>query len=233
MKHFMIDIETLSITVNAAVLSIGAVEFDPYTGDILRTFYRDLDLNQDTRKVNMATVTWWMQQVASNPNLAKTFADGDRVPVAQALHELDHFLTNRIFNWRGEDFDKIQVWACDPDFDLSILASLYADYEIEVPWRFYETRSVRTMREIASMLGVELTKQPATHDALDDCICQAREVGTLTSFCYNLKRSKTAVKNAYDGLRACRVIGGHPLLLPNVDNMLKQVQSVFNFPEGD
>lgn len=233
MKHFMIDIETLSTTVNAAVLSIGAVEFDPYTGDVLRTFYRNLDLNQDTRKVNMATVTWWMQQIASNPKLAQTFADGDRVPVEQALHELDNFLTNRTFNWRGEDFEKIQVWACDPDFDLAILASLYADYDIRVPWMFYEPRSVRTVRVIAEMLGVTIEKQSATHDALDDCIRQAREVGALTSFCYNLKRHQIAIKNAYDGLRACQVTNDHASLLLNVDNMLKQVQRAFNFQEGD
>mgnify|MGYP002792717163 CR=1 FL=1 len=39
MKHIMVDIETLSTAVNAAVLSIGAVEFDPMSGKIEREFY--------------------------------------------------------------------------------------------------------------------------------------------------------------------------------------------------
>ena len=39
MNNLMIDIETLGTNSNAVVVSIGAVLFDPYTGDTCGEFY--------------------------------------------------------------------------------------------------------------------------------------------------------------------------------------------------
>lgn len=172
-KHIMIDIETLSTAKNAVVLSIGAVFFNPKTGDILDEFYKELRLSdQANRKIDIGTVQWWMKQVAEHPERARIFEQGDineHCPVRNALILLRDFLG---------DGAKC-VWACDPDFDLDILATLYADYDLTVPWKYNEPKSVRTVREIAKLHQIGLPKLEITHDALDDCKRQIAEVAEL------------------------------------------------------
>lgn len=169
-KHIMIDIETLSTAKNAVVLSIGAVHFDPKTGVILDEFYKELRLSdQANRKADLNTVQWWIKQVANHPERASIFEQDDigkRCPVRNALILLRDFLGG----------DKKCVWACDPDFDLDILATLYADYDLNVPWKYYEPKSVRTVRLLAEELGLPKLDVTKTHNALEDCIRQAKEV---------------------------------------------------------
>lgn len=172
-KHIMIDIETLSTAKNAVVLSIGAVHFDQKTGVILDEFYKELRLSdQANRKVDIGTVQWWMKQVAEHPERARIFEQGDineHCPVRNALILLRDFLGD----------DKKCVWACDPDFDLDILATLYADYDLPVPWKYNEPKSVRTMRMLGKEGGLPKKEEIATHNALEDCIRQAKEVSAV------------------------------------------------------
>lgn len=172
-KHIMIDIETLSTAKNAVVLSIGAVHFDPKTSVIVDEFYKELRLSdQANRKVDIGTVQWWMKQVAEHPERASIFEQSDinkHCPVRNALILLRDFLGD----------EKKCVWACDPDFDLDILATLYADYDLTVPWKYYEPKSVRTVREIAKMHHIGLPEFGKTHNALDDCKRQIEEIMEL------------------------------------------------------
>lgn len=174
-KHIMIDIETLSTAKNAVVLSIGAVHFDPKTGVILDEFYKELRLSdQANRKVDIGTVQWWMKQVAEHPERARIFEQGDineHCPVRNALLLLRDFIESH--RPIEQDFC---VWACDPDFDLDILATLYADYDLTVPWKYYEPKSVRTVRMLGKELGLPKLDVTKTHNALEDCIRQAKEV---------------------------------------------------------
>lgn len=183
MKHIMVDIETLSTAVNAAVLSIGAVEFDPFTGQIIRTFYSELDLSeQDNRHVDPSTVQWWIGQCKDNPVNFELFTKNNREKdnVSFALLRLKDFLYgfNEISTiaTRMEGYEKIAVWACDPDFDIAILNDLYKEHNLPSPWRYSELRSVRTVRMLTQIAGMDIPKQEANHNALDDCIRQAKEV---------------------------------------------------------
>lgn len=182
-KHFMVDIETLSTAVNAAVLSIGAVEFDPFTGQILRTFYHELDLaEQKNRHVDPNTIQWWIGQCKDNPVNFELFTKNNREKdyVSFVLLCLKDFLYG--FNeispiaTRAEGYEKLAVWACDPDFDIAILNDLYKEHNLPSPWRYSELRSVRTVRMLTQIAGMEIPQQEANHNALDDCIRQAKEV---------------------------------------------------------
>ena len=44
MKHIMLDLETMSTASNAAIVAIGAVEFEPETGKLGREFYCNVSL---------------------------------------------------------------------------------------------------------------------------------------------------------------------------------------------
>ena len=181
MKHIMVDIETLSTAVNAAVLSIGAVEFDPRSGKIEREFYHELDLTDQTnRHIDASTVQWWAKQCLVNVDniafLAKNNREKDAV--AYVLHELGAFINGGVeyAMTRVEGYEKIAVWACDPDFDIAILDNLYKEHNLPTPWKYSETKSVRTVRMLTQIAGMEIPIQEADHNALNDCIRQAKEV---------------------------------------------------------
>lgn len=180
-KHFMVDIETLSTAVNAAVLSIGAVEFDPMTGKIEREFYHELDLSDQTnRHIDANAVQWWVKQCLVNTDniefLSKNNQEKDAV--AYVLHKLGAFINGgkEYTMTRVEGYEKLSIYACDPDFDMAILNDLYKDNGLPSPWRYSELRSVRTIRELIKIAGMEIPTQEANHNALDDCIRQAKEV---------------------------------------------------------
>lgn len=184
-KHFMVDIETLSTVVNAVVLSVGAVEFDPFTGKIEREFYREVRLDlQRNRHISADTVQWWAKQLTENGAdniLAKS--DADKTMPIDVVCLLGEFLNGGVEYGvnRVDAYKKIAVWSCDPDFDLGILSNLYAELRLPVPWKFYETRSVRTVRMLNEIAGIKVPPQPVTHNALEDCIRQAKEVSHLIS----------------------------------------------------
>lgn len=180
-KHFMVDIKTLSTAVNAAVLSIGAVEFDPLSGKILREFYHELDLSDQTnRHIDANTVQWWVKQCLVNTDNIEFLAKNNREKdaVAYVLHELGAFINGgaEYAMTRVEGYEKIALWACDPDFDIAILADLYTEHNLPTTWKYSEPKSVRTIRMLTQLAGMEVPHQEANHNALDDCIRQAKEV---------------------------------------------------------
>lgn len=180
-RHIMVDIETLSTEKNALVLSIGAVEFDPFTGKIEREFYRPLSIqSQSKRHVSASTVQWWAKQCEKNFDNVAFLAGLDEhgYNVATALTDLGVFIAGKD---HVDQEVELNVWACDPDFDLDILATLYADFGMRTPWKYYETRSVRTIRALGKQLKLETPKLEANHNALDDCIRQAKQVAYVYS----------------------------------------------------
>lgn len=176
-KHFMVDIETLSTAVNSVVLSIGAVEFHPFSGEILNEFYQELRLqDQNDRKIDQGTVAWWIKQVAEHPERAAIFLGENKAPVRNALLLLEAFLgESQVSN----NANKKCIWACDPDFDSAILDNLYKEYKLKTPWQYYETRSVRTVRELAKIHSIGLPEFVKSHNALDDCKRQVAEIVEL------------------------------------------------------
>ena len=185
-KHFMVDIETLSTAVNAMVLSVGAVEFDPITGEIKRDFYYELDLSeQNGRHISASTVQWWFKQSVENPKSIDLLLKENKWKngVEFVLHRLKDFIWGyesfRAGANRNEGYEKIAVWACDPDFDLAILANLYEEHNLSVPWKYSEPKSVRTVRSIAELHRIGLPRDNTSHNALEDCIRQVAEIAEL------------------------------------------------------
>jgi len=64
-KHLMVDLETLATTPNAAILTIGAVTFNPNGYEIYNEFYARIDTESietlDTY-IDEGTVRWWADQ---------------------------------------------------------------------------------------------------------------------------------------------------------------------------
>ena len=65
MLDIMLDLETMGTGTQAAIVAIGAVEFDLEKGILGEEFYRTVDLSSSISCggiIDADTVLWWMQQ---------------------------------------------------------------------------------------------------------------------------------------------------------------------------
>lgn len=138
----MIDIETLALTPDAIVLSVGAVAFDKY-GKIDKRFYRVLNtedqINFLKRVEDPETRKWWETQ---DINAYQEAFNPVRCKVSRGMEELSEFI---------KAYNPVRVWANSPWFDLVILESLYRDIgqRYLIPWTYKQPRDVRTIVDLA------------------------------------------------------------------------------------
>jgi len=162
MNNVMLDLETMGIGPNAAIIAIGAVEFDPESDDLGRRFYRVVDLESSVQNggvIDAATGIWWLQQIAE----ASGEFQRNTVPIAVALQEFSQWI-------RGETF----VWGNGAAFDNVILASAYRNVGMTVPWDFWADRCYRTVKALHP--EIKLVRNGTFHNALDDAETQAEHL---------------------------------------------------------
>lgn len=171
MQHVMLDLETLGTSNKAVVLSIGAVKFDPYSSDLGQTFYVELTGDLKTQQANgriidASTVLWWMQQgamakqVFSDPPIEGVI----RASTVSALLQFRDFIND----------PETCLWGNGADFDNAILADLYRDMAIPVPWSFRFNRCFRTIKGMFP--EVTIARDGVHHNALDDAVHQAKHL---------------------------------------------------------
>lgn len=176
MINIMVDLETLDTGPDAVVISIGAVAFDPETRKLGNTFYmemsEDIDAQQRLgRTISGETLLWWMGQSAESKTV---FAkDGSVSPDVRATtyEVLQKF---RAFV-EAHGADKVMLWGNGANFDNVILRTLYSAFGMEAPWKFYNDRCYRSVKDLAIRLGEPdfPTRIGTHHNALDDAITQA------------------------------------------------------------
>lgn len=175
-KHLMVDLETMSNKGNAAIVSIGAVTFEPATGEIGPTFYAVVDLiscELAGLHIDADTVLWWMKQSSE----ARTaIVDEDARTIQSTLLALSDFAEEHLS-------DRVCVWGNGSDFDNVVLASAYAACDFNPFWRFYNNRDVRTIVELGRNAGIDPKKtlqfEGEQHNALADAIHQAKYVSII------------------------------------------------------
>lgn len=170
MKHLMIDLETMGTAVNAPVVAIGAVFFDPETGDLGKTFDLAIDLSDaiDWGKASGSTIKWWMAQ-----------GDEARAKVVRGTVQAQKAFAEFLAFCSSCDSKHLTPWGNGATFDISIL-----DYAIPkitgkpMPWRFWNVRDCRTILALADGIvpAYPADRQGVHHTALDDAIHQAKWV---------------------------------------------------------
>ena len=168
MNHIMLDLETMGLRGNSAIVSIGAVAFDPSTGRLGETFYTNVDLSSCIEyglEVDGNTIAWWISQ----SNDAKQSLFKDAKPLDDALKSFTQFV---------KQFDKVNVWGNGLGFDNVIIKNAYVAAEQEKPWNDFQDRDMRTIIDITeSIHGKQnFVKEGVSHNALDDATNQARFV---------------------------------------------------------
>lgn len=164
----MIDLETLGTLADSAIISIGAVRFDQTTIDD-DGFYRVISVssNQDEgRKINASTLNWWIGQTEKAKAI---FTDKNAVSLDTALNDLRTWL-------EGSGTD-VRVWGNGSDFDISMLAHAYG--EQGTPWKFWNTRCFRTIKELPKAKAIAKPANLLAHNALFDAIAQTQHLQAI------------------------------------------------------
>ena len=174
----VVDLETLGTGDDAQVVSIGAVRIRLDGRDDLETireparcFYRVLDRVDQMRRgrsINADTQEWWDSQ---SEEAREVFDEPGEDPTVVL-----------------EDFAEYcggakRMWGNGNMFDNAILRSLFNDYEMEYPFKFWSDLDMRTLTYLWNKLTgwVSKGKRPdihvgVAHNALDDAQTEALQM---------------------------------------------------------
>ncbi|MFK8370921.1 3'-5' exoribonuclease domain-containing protein, partial [Escherichia coli] len=171
--HLMIDLETMGKNPDAPIISIGAIFFDPQTGDMGPEFSKTIDLETAGGVIDRDTIKWWLKQSREAQSAIMT----DEIPLDDALLQLREFIDE------NSDEFFVQVWGNGANFDNTILRRSYERQGIPCPWRYYNDRDVRTIVELGKAIDFDartaIPFEGERHNALDDARYQAKYVSAI------------------------------------------------------
>ena len=165
-RHLMVDLETLAVSPNAVVLSLGAVHFNPWGNGYGDKLYFKVDLDdQDKlgREIDPNTLDWWSKQ--DTAIMEEAFSPDDRIPLTEAIDQFHKFA------WGCEAF-----WSHGSVFDIMILENIYRQLNKPFPWNFWQIRDTRTIFDLGFDPDMP---QGEKHNALQDAIRQAAGVQNI------------------------------------------------------
>ena len=161
----MIDLETLSTTPDAVILTVGGVKFNPHNNvEPNQPMYFRVDVDEQIkidRHVMQETLDWWGKQAEDVREEA--LGDNNRISLDQMIKTINKFAV-------GVDV----FWCQGPLFDYAILQNFYAQMQVPVPWNFWQIRDSRTLGSLVPRDPNE--KRTGLHNALEDCYFQAKKV---------------------------------------------------------
>ena len=168
--HVMIDLETMGTTPDSAIVSVGAVMFDPRTGKVGKaetkySFYAELDWDFQNRFISESTEQWWKEQSEST---------------REALHGIDDLgeVLQGLSEWLPKN---AKVWGNGSIFDIAMLEHAYRELDIPIPWKFYNIRDCRTIRDLYETKTGTWQKDAGAgaHNSLHDAIYQAQYISRM------------------------------------------------------
>lgn len=167
MKDVMIDLETLGTVPGCVILSIGAVAFDPASGQLGEEFY--CVVNTESCKAaglheDQDTVDWWQKQNEEAKEVL-LHADEGGLTLEEGMSKLTKYL-------EGIGIKSVRIWGNGADFDNAILAACYKAVGQKTPWSPWNGRCYRTLKNLIK--GPKLKREGTYHNALDDAKTQAK-----------------------------------------------------------
>lgn len=165
----MLDLETMDTASTAAVTAIGAVFFEPQTEVFGNEFYISIDLESAVnsgRTMSAGTVKWWLTQSQEAQKAMTEDVTAQKIAV------------NKFAMWLSEQPFKLQrIWAKSPEFDITIMQSLFKTESKNWPFQFWSNRDVRTLEDLAWPNGDKPKGRIGVHhNAVEDAKTQARIV---------------------------------------------------------
>lgn len=185
MTDVMIDLETLGTGPFSSILTIGAIRFkrggfiDPnktYKSlpekDVFYRRIKPKSCKHFGLEEDQETIRWWDKQDAESK--FEALNNPDRISIDQALREFSDWFNS------GD-----KIWGNGSCFDVTILSSAYRLCNINIPWKFWDIRDLRTMMDMGNVRLRDLPNNNK-HHALHDCYRQI--IGFNLAFEYLFKK---------------------------------------------
>lgn len=154
MTHVMVDIETMGNRSKAAIVSIGAVKFDPSSEGLGDQFYCLVDLQSCLNaglEVDASTIMWWLNQ---SPEAREALNPRDRWGISRRCFDLRDALT-QLGEWFSAPSGVTYIWGHGATFDPVILSNAYWALGMRAPWSFRDVRDTRTLFDLSGPVPTE------------------------------------------------------------------------------
>ncbi|MBL5899777.1 3'-5' exoribonuclease [Lelliottia amnigena] len=178
-SHLMLDLETMGNKALAPIVSIGAVFFDPATGETGGEFYQVVSLESSMyfgAKPDAGTILWWLKQ---SPEARSAILVDDAIGLVEALENFDGFIAENAANGS----ESVQLWGNGSSFDCTILESAFELADTYFPIKHWNYRDVRTVVELGKAVGLnaryDIPFAGDRHNALDDARHQVKYVSAI------------------------------------------------------
>ena len=171
-RDVMLDLEALGTGPRAAIVAIGACEFDPRGGEVpsANAFYSRVTLASAMQygEVDASTLLWWMQQ--ADQARKDTFL-GDACRLELALISFNQWVSH-IDN--GGLANNVCVWGNGATFDNVVIRSAMTAVGETPGWSFRNDKCYRTVINLLPKdKQPEFVRSGTAHNALDDAVTQA------------------------------------------------------------
>lgn len=183
--HVVLDLETMSIKQDAAIIEIGMVIFNHDSvasaiPNILEQWSGAIRLESAMKHGGITdggTVTWWLDPDRSEAR--DNWSLSIKISLPSALNEVAIILGK---------YSTTQplplIWGNGVNFDNAILKSAYERLEVKVPWGFRQDADFRTLK----LLYKDVVPEPAfvgtPHIALDDARHEAVWLSSILRYIY-------------------------------------------------
>ena len=157
--NVMLDLETTGVAAGCCILSIGAC-----TLDLNNEFYQKISIDSCWNKGlkdDPSTLNWWESQDSA----AKVEAFSGTLQLQDVLNNFSLWL-------KGLQEKNVKVWGNGADFDLPILGAAYIACGMPIPWKPYNGRCFRTVKNIYAEI-IPNAFRGMKHNALEDAKNQA------------------------------------------------------------
>lgn len=167
-NHIMLDLETFGVSAGSVLRSIGAVVFDPETGQLGDEFYRNI-CRESCEKLGMtvdpSTVEWWNRQSKEAQDSLKK----DPRPMDEVGKDFCAWFSK---NSRGHS--KVMLWSQGSNFDGILLDRALQLCGLRAPWKFYSAFDTRTAYFMGGFDPFTEKRLGTYHNALADAKHQAK-----------------------------------------------------------
>lgn len=181
----VLDIETGSLRNKTHIFTIGLVIGNLVTGEILaESYYRINGVGQEDRIKDHDTfeVFWKDSSLVSLEAQREIFDETlPRMSLAEALLKLNDDIND--FK-KKHDVKQVNITGNGSEFDNAIIVEAYRDLDIELPWKYGDNQSLRTIVWLGRLLlGIDpkyaIEFEGILHHALHDCRHEFKTASTI------------------------------------------------------
>ena len=163
--NVMCDLETLGTRPGCVILSIAAVPF--CINETIHSFYERIDKHSYPTgfHVDPATLRWWELQ-----------SEEARTEAFSGIRHINNVLED-FGRWCKALPGEVLLWGNGANFDNVLLAEAHAKLSLTAPWKFYNDRCYRTLKNLYPHIAY--IKPKVAHNALSDAEAQAFHAETI------------------------------------------------------